>query len=122
MICKHCGENIKGGIVKVVEHLGGCVPPTPYKRITSENVIDELGKAWKYPPQKLLKAMKTEKELILTAEQHPNEETANKAMKELRSRFDKTYVWCNDCDGLVTKEKDCCLNIDPSTEDIIDWE
>ena len=32
------------------------------------------------------------------------------ALKELRESFDKTYGWCMDCDGLVCKEKDCCLN------------
>ena len=55
--------------------------------------------------------MKTENELIRLAEQHPNDEVANKAMKKLRTKFDKTYGWCNDCDRLVCKEKDCCLNI-----------
>ena len=54
--------------------------------------------------------MKTENELIALAEQHPDDNVANKAMKELRERFDKTYGWCQDCDGLVCKEKDCCLN------------
>jgi len=39
-----------------------------------------------------------------------DDNVANKAMKELRERFDKTYGWCMDCDGLVCKEKDCCLN------------
>jgi hypothetical protein len=54
--------------------------------------------------------MKTENELIRLAEQHPDDKVAKKAMKELRTKFDKTYGWCNDCDGLVCKEKDCCLN------------
>lgn len=54
--------------------------------------------------------MKTENELIALAEQHPDDNVANKAMKELREKFDKTYGWCEDCDGLVCKEKDCCLN------------
>ena len=54
--------------------------------------------------------MKTENELISLAEQHPDDNVANKAMKELRESFDKTYGWCMDCDGLVCKEKDCCLN------------
>ena len=45
------------------------------------------------------------------AEQHPNNNVARKAMKELKERFDKTYDWCEDCDGLVCKEKDCCMNI-----------
>lgn len=54
--------------------------------------------------------MKTEHELISIAEQHPDDSVANEAMKELRQRFDKTYDWCMDCDGLACKEKDCCLN------------
>ena len=53
--------------------------------------------------------MKTEIELIKIAEQHPEDSEANKAMKELRERFDKSYGWCSDCDGLVVKENDCCL-------------
>lgn len=53
---------------------------------------------------------KTEIELIKLAEMHPDDSIANKAMKELRQRFDETYGWCSDCDGLVCKEKDCCLN------------
>jgi len=55
--------------------------------------------------------MNTENELIQLAEQHPDDIVANKAMKELREKFDKTYFWCEDCDGLVCKEIDCCLNI-----------
>ena len=51
---------------------------------------------------------KTESELIKIAETHPDETVAQKAMIELRKRFDKTYGWCVDCDGLVVKEKDCC--------------
>lgn len=54
--------------------------------------------------------MKTEIQLIRLAQQHPCDKIANKAMKELRTKFDMTYGWCNDCDGLVCKEKDCCLN------------
>ena len=54
--------------------------------------------------------MKTELELIKVAEQHPDDNKAKEAMSELRNRFDRTYGWCNDCDGLVCKEKDCCLN------------
>lgn len=54
--------------------------------------------------------MKKEEELILTAQEHPDDDVANAAMKELRERFDETYIWCEDCDGLVVKEKDCCIN------------
>jgi hypothetical protein len=48
--------------------------------------------------------------LMRLAEMHPDDEVANSAMKELREKFDSTYIWCQDCDGLVTKEEDCCLN------------
>lgn len=54
--------------------------------------------------------MKSEQELIKIAEMHTDDAKANKAMRELHERFDKTYFWCQDCDGLVCKEKDCCLN------------
>lgn len=52
-----------------------------------------------------------ETELIIIAEQHPDDKVSANAMKELRERFDKTYGWCADCDGLVCKEKDCCMNV-----------
>lgn len=63
--------------------------------------------------------MKTETELMILAEEE-GDNVANKAMKELRERFDKTYFWCEDCDFLVTKEKDCCLNR-PVTNEIIEF-
>lgn len=53
---------------------------------------------------------RSEHTLILIAERSLDDKAANEAMKELRERFDKTYFWCEDCDGLVTTEKDCCLN------------
>ena len=56
-----------------------------------------------------LNFMETETALIRLAEQHPEDKVANKAMKELRENFVKTYGWCIDCDGLVCKKKDCCL-------------
>ena len=59
--------------------------------------------------------MKTELDLIRLAEMHPDDKVANAAMKDLRERFDSTYGWCMDCDGLVVKEKECCLNHVPST-------
>jgi hypothetical protein len=67
--------------------------------------------------------MRTETQLRQIAEQHPDDATANAAMKELRERFDKTYIWCEDCDGLVTKEKDCCMNrpYDPNEIIDLDW-
>ena len=51
--------------------------------------------------------MKTENQLIQLAEMHPDDKVANKAMKELRERFDSSYIWCGDCDGLVVKERLC---------------
>jgi len=39
----------------------------------------------------------------------PRNAKANAAMKELREKYDKSYGWCYDCDGLVVKKKDCCL-------------
>lgn len=66
--------------------------------------------------------METENELMQLAQDHPDNEITELAMAKLRDRFDKTYIWCVDCDGLVVKEKDCCLNrvdSDFSDEDII---
>ncbi len=48
--------------------------------------------------------------LIVLAEMHIHDHIASQAMKKLREHYDKTYGWCMDCDGLVVKEKDCCLN------------
>lgn len=53
---------------------------------------------------------KTENRLIIIAERNPDDKVSSEAMKELRERFDKSYGWCDDCDGLVVKEKDCCIN------------
>lgn len=52
----------------------------------------------------------TEEQLIYTAERDSSESRANQAMKLLRSKHHKSYSWCLDCDGLVIKEADCCLN------------
>ncbi len=56
----------------------------------------------------------TEREgaLINTAMFHQDDEVAATAMKALREEFDNTYGWCEDCDGLVCKVKDCCMNRD----------
>lgn len=66
--------------------------------------------------------IRTEEELISLAEAHPDDVVANKAMRELRERFDETYMFCADCDGLVCKEKDCCWNslddIDPDSPSV----
>lgn len=63
---------------------------------------------------------KTENELILIAQQDQDDFAAGLAMRELRERFDKTYDWCVDCDGIVCKLKDCCLNREDNlNEDIV---
>lgn len=57
--------------------------------------------------------VRTEAQLIRFAEMHLDDKIAEKAMIELKERFDSTYMYCNDCndcDGLVVKEKDCCNN------------
>lgn len=54
-----------------------------------------------------------ELDLIRKAESD-NDEVANEAMRVLRASYDSTYGWCADCDYLVCKEKDCCLNQHPS--------
>lgn len=53
---------------------------------------------------------KTEAQLINIATWNQDDKIASEAMKELHLRFDKTYGWCQDCDGLVVKESECCLN------------
>ena len=52
---------------------------------------------------------KTEPELIHIATWSQDDHEANAAMSELRERFDSTYIWCEDCDGVVVKKKDCCI-------------
>lgn len=61
---------------------------------------------------------KTENELIILTQVHPDGSVASSSMKELRERFDNTYDWCMDCDGIVCKQKDCCLNREDLNEDI----
>ena len=53
---------------------------------------------------------KTENELTKIAQHSRDNEEASKAMRELKERFDPTYCWCADCDFLVIKSKDCCMN------------
>ena len=48
--------------------------------------------------------------LVATAQNTEDDQAANEAMRLLRENFDPTYGWCEDCDGLVCKEKDCCMN------------
>ena len=47
-----------------------------------------------------------EDELIELAE-GSNNEIADAAMKELRTRFDPSYVWCPELDYAVVKEDEC---------------
>ena len=51
-----------------------------------------------------------EMNLAVIAENHHDDDYAAKAMRILRIYFDSTYFWCDDCDGLVCKEKECCIN------------
>lgn len=55
------------------------------------------------------KEAEIERLIVSIAQGHSDDKYANNAMKQLKERFDKTYMFCVDCDGLVTKEKDCCL-------------
>ena len=48
----------------------------------------------------------TENELRMIAELDQDDVVAGKAMKELQERFDKTYDWCWDCDGIVGNSSD----------------
>jgi hypothetical protein len=52
----------------------------------------------------------TEDQLVYIAEQCTDDVRADMAMVVLREKFDKTYFWCSDCDFLVTKHSECCLN------------
>ena len=51
-----------------------------------------------------------ELDLINIATFDPSDSVANAAMKQLRKDYDPTYMFCLDCDGLVVKEKECCLD------------
>ncbi len=52
----------------------------------------------------------SETKLVDIATFHSEDVIANKAMRILKEKYDSTYFFCNDCDGLATKQKDCCLN------------
>ena len=54
--------------------------------------------------------MNRETRLMRIAQEVGSQKIAREAMQALRNEFDKTYGWCEDCDGLVIKEADCCLN------------
>jgi hypothetical protein len=63
----------------------------------------------------------TEDGLIAIATFSEHEDVALAAMKRLQGEFDPTYVWCNECDGLVVREMDCCLNkLDDLTNNTIE--
>ncbi len=59
---------------------------------------------------------KTEHNLINIATFHKEDSVANRAMKILRKRYNKTYHWCYEWDGLVINsshaEASCCLCFD----------
>lgn len=61
---------------------------------------------------------KEEAELIWTAQYDRDEQKANDAMKQLKEKYDETYGFCNDCDGLVVKESECCMNIVIESNDL----
>ena len=63
------------------------------------------------------RAKHNESELISIAQCHESDDEANKAMGILRSVFDPSYIWCQGCDGLVIKKKNCCMSRrnDPTT-------
>jgi hypothetical protein len=52
----------------------------------------------------------SEEQLCRLAENSNIDSVANTAMRLLRDKHDKTYGWCYDCDGLVVKHKECCMN------------
>lgn len=58
--------------------------------------------------------------LVRTAETHEDDEVANEAMKQLREKYGD-YFFCSDCDGLVVKRENCCLNrAQPSGSEALD--
>jgi|TARA_R110000782_G_scaffold208453_1_gene296850 RNA polymerase subunit RPABC4/transcription elongation factor Spt4 len=55
--------------------------------------------------------MDREERLSKIAERHECDEMAKYAMKKLRRDYDLSYTWCEDCDGVVVKERECCWNL-----------
>lgn len=47
-------------------------------------------------------------EMLIKIAESECDNKANRAMKILRERYDKSYFWCADCDFLVTKKENCC--------------
>lgn len=54
--------------------------------------------------------MNREQRLCRVAEQDPDDKRANKAMRLLRTYYDNTYGWCLECDLMVVKYSQCCMN------------
>jgi hypothetical protein len=61
----------------------------------------------------------TEEQLVNFAQNHPDDKMASQAMGVLKRKFDNTYIYCMECDGLVCKVKQCCLNQPPVNTDQI---
>jgi hypothetical protein len=51
--------------------------------------------------------------LVLLAEFHPSDAVSTSAMNLLQRLYDPTYVWCEELDYAVVKNKECnCINED----------
>jgi hypothetical protein len=59
----------------------------------------------------------TEEQLYNIAQNHPCDKEALKAFNELK-KIDNTYHYCSDCDDLLTTSLNCCLNQQPTENDI----
>jgi len=55
--------------------------------------------------------MLKEQDLRNIAQWHESEDIGNRATAVLRGRYNGSYFFCNDCDGLLVTESECCLNI-----------
>lgn len=60
--------------------------------------------------------MTEEEKQLITIAQHGNDEDANKAITKLREEFDQSYGYCLDCDYLVVKDSECCMNVNKDEE------
>lgn len=54
--------------------------------------------------------MTEEKNRLIIIAEGRDDEQAHKAMSILRDKYDPSYCWCLDCDYIVVKEADCCMN------------
>ena len=50
-----------------------------------------------------------ELDLIIIAELSLDDKDAQEAIEELQKKYDPTYIYCLDCDGMVVKKANCCL-------------